>query len=110
MAVVHSFPSTSWLDATDGTSNSSSSQSPAPAASAQASTWHHDEERTSLAKKKKEKKGRPDTSNSLSMAQHVRQKTRCNITHRHTLSLRIVMPVDGLVVALNSGGSEGRSS
>lgn len=55
MAVVHSFPSTSWLDATDGTSNSSSSQSPAPAASAQASTWHHDEERTSSAKKKKKK-------------------------------------------------------
>lgn len=58
MAVVHSFPSTSWLDATDGTSNSSSSQSPAPAASAQASTWHHDEERTSSAKKKKRKKGK----------------------------------------------------
>lgn len=44
MAVVHNFPSTSWLEATDGTSNSSFSQSPAPAPSALASTWHHNEE------------------------------------------------------------------
>lgn len=44
MAVVHNFPSTSWLEATDGTSNSSFSQSPAQAPSAQASTWHPNEE------------------------------------------------------------------
>ena len=44
MAVVHNFPSTSWLEATDGTSNSSFSQSPAWAPSALASTWHHNEE------------------------------------------------------------------
>lgn len=43
MVVVHNFPSTSWLQATDGTSNSSFSLSPAPAPSAPASTWHHNE-------------------------------------------------------------------
>lgn len=43
MVVVHNFPSTSWLQATDGTSNVSFSQSPAPAPAALASTWHHNE-------------------------------------------------------------------
>lgn len=53
---------------------------------------------------------RPDTSNSQSMAQHVRQKTRCNTTERSTLSLHIHPPMDGWVVAFNSeGGEVGRS-
>lgn len=85
MAVVHNFPSTSWLEATDGTSNSSFSQSPALAPSALASTWHHNE---------KDRLGKKrllvvlDKCNSLSKAQHARRNTRWNITHKHTLWLR----------------------
>lgn len=62
-----------------------------------------------MKERNKMKRRRPDTSNSLSMAQHVRQKTRCNTTQRRTLSLHIHTPMDGWVVAFNSGGSEGRS-
>lgn len=109
MAVVHNFPSTSWLEATDGTSNSSFSQSPAPAPSALASAWHHNEEdRHGKKKKKKKLLVVLDKCNSLSMAQHARKTTRWYTTHKHMLLLHIHM--DGWVVSFDSGGSQGRNS
>lgn len=84
MAVVHKFPSTSWLEATDGTSNRSFSQSPAQAPMAQTSTWHHNEE-DQLGQKKGQ-----DKCNSLCLAQRARQNARWNVTHKYILSLHVL--------------------
>lgn len=107
MAVVHNFPSTSWLEATDGTSNSSFSQSPAPAPSALASTWHHNEE-DRLGGKKKAARGAgqmqfPEYSATCEKEHKMERNTQAHAGAAHTL-------VDGCVVSFDSGGSQGRNS
>lgn len=96
MAVVHNFPSTSWLEATDGTSNSSLSQSPAQAPSAQASTWHHNEENRLGQKEKAGQMQFPKHGTICETEYKMEPNTQVHTVAAHTC-------VDGCVVSFDSG-------
>ncbi len=96
MAVVHIFPSTSWLEATDGTSNSSFSQSPAPAPSAPASTWHHNEE---------DQLGKEKASGGAGQTKFPQYGATCKKEYKeeHDTRAHAHAHMDGCVVSCDSG-------